>query len=760
MNKILYTALYGALFITATGMNCPAQESTSTIAVNSTTEEELIPCVTDGKTGFCHADGSTAIRGKYNHVTPFSEGLALVHPGWKLGFIDKTGREFIPPKYDNARSFSEGVAAVNRDGKWGFINKTGLEIVPPKYDNVDDFHEGLASIGLGKFGLGGKYGFIDKTGREVIPLKYDSVHAFSDGLALVELGKNYMFIDKTGQEVIPIRYDWVGSFSEGLVQVVLDGKDGFIDGTGQEVVPPKYHYTLNFSEGLARVSLDGKYGFIDRTGREVVPLKYDDAGGFQGHFSKNLARVSLGKKWGYIDKTGREVIPLKYNGAGDFVNGFAWVHLGEKSEHIDKWGRSVYPGEKTDSIPGFVHAEEPEAVTQPETAISSETAMVAMDTETAKIAAEWAEKQKVPAEVIQVANEGFSLAVRTLPDEHISKEWGVTSESLRTASLGEPFREYQITLAALRNYHKGDTVESLLSERDLWHFPVLVNNEIKIMLWVGRRVKGANLEIAGWGGSNLVPEFDKIMRQWPKSKGYNPVFIEGAHYGWFFTIPEKDSYNLTLIPTSHYIKEHTTYPGLDTVDATVEWLNPIVEESARSWEKVMGMERMEKANTVGKNEENPALLSLEPTTSTFHITLVETGKDVLTDQDIESYNWTTHKIKLNKDGIAKWNSYIVYNSSFNPPIPVLGGIYKKDFVVRIDEKEIYRGKFWSMASSASFDGVIILDTLFPLDNMNNSITINYGYPSPSFGSKNIRDPRNNPESFDFFKKKNLLKINK
>ncbi|MCX5657420.1 MAG: hypothetical protein NTZ48_04250, partial [Candidatus Omnitrophica bacterium] len=84
-------------------------------------------------------------------------------------------------------------------------------------------------------------------------------------------------------------------------------------------------------------------------------------------------------------------------------------------------------------------------------------------------------------------------------------------------------------------------------------------------------------------------------------------------------------------------------------------------------------------------------------------------------------------------------------------------LYKKDFVVRIGEKEMYRGKFWSLVSSASFNGVVILDSVLPLNNGNNSITINCGYPSPSFGSPKTSDPRNNPKILEFFKNKKLLK---
>jgi hypothetical protein len=143
-------------------------------------------------------------------------------------------------------------------------------------------------------------------------------------------------------------------------------------------------------------------------------------------------------------------------------------------------------------------------------------------------------------------------------------------------------------------------------------------------------------------------------------------------------------------------------------------------------------------------------------TSTFGIYLAETGDLLLSDEDVAAYVRATHKIELNASGIKKWNSYIAYNNSYDPPIPVLtGGLYQKEFVVRIDDKEYYRGKFWSIVSSQSSTGVVILDAVMPCDSVHNTIQIQYGYPVRLGGSKD--DPRNNQEIFDFFGKLGKLK---
>ncbi|MFC1920886.1 hypothetical protein ACFLYQ_04085 [Chloroflexota bacterium] len=145
----------------------------------------------------------------------------------------------------------------------------------------------------------------------------------------------------------------------------------------------------------------------------------------------------------------------------------------------------------------------------------------------------------------------------------------------------------------------------------------------------------------------------------------------------------------------------------------------------------------------------------------FGIYLVDTGELVLSEQHIKAYHRNvhltvdeeedTHAIELNKAGIEQWNSFLNYEG-----IPQLKDtLFNRDFSFRIEEKEKYRGKFYSMVSSASYDGVVILDALFKLDKERNRIYISFGYPGSDFTSS--KDPRNNPEIIDYFNKQGLLK---
>ena len=136
--------------------------------------------------------------------------------------------------------------------------------------------------------------------------------------------------------------------------------------------------------------------------------------------------------------------------------------------------------------------------------------------------------------------------------------------------------------------------------------------------------------------------------------------------------------------------------------------------------------------------------------SQFGIYLVETGELVISEHHIERYHWDTHTIKLNEEGIKKWNSYMTYKS-----IPKLAeSLFKKNFSIKVKGKEIYRGQFYSGASSASYSGVVIMDSLFKLDEELNTISINFGYPQHQPGSAD--DPRNNNEIFNVLKEAELL----
>lgn len=137
----------------------------------------------------------------------------------------------------------------------------------------------------------------------------------------------------------------------------------------------------------------------------------------------------------------------------------------------------------------------------------------------------------------------------------------------------------------------------------------------------------------------------------------------------------------------------------------------------------------------------------------FGIYLAETDELILSDEHIQSYNRIKHAIELNKAGIYRWDSYVFYDKSTDPPQPQLsGGLFGKEFKLNIDGEVIYRGKIWSAVSSGQCPGITIYDAM---GDHNGALLIgvdnNIG-PSPVKKD----DPRENQKLFSYFRGKGLL----
>jgi len=101
---------------------------------------------------------------------------------------------------------------------------------------------------------------------------------------------------------------------------------------------------------------------------------------------------------------------------------------------------------------------------------------------------------------------------------------------------------------------------------------------------------------------------------------------------------------------------------------------------------------------------------------------------IISTKDIITYNAQTHEIELIDSAFERICQL---------DVPIIG----KSFVVCVDKTPVYWGAFWTVISSASFDGVTIWQPIVSQEPK--VITLELGYPSPSFYTG--EDPRNNPE---------------
>jgi hypothetical protein len=134
----------------------------------------------------------------------------------------------------------------------------------------------------------------------------------------------------------------------------------------------------------------------------------------------------------------------------------------------------------------------------------------------------------------------------------------------------------------------------------------------------------------------------------------------------------------------------------------------------------------------------------------FAISLSESGELILADEHIATYVWDEHRIVLTQGGLERWESFVEFDTSQDPPIRKLGRLTTKEFVVTLNGVEMYRGHFWSMASSLMKSGVLLYDTLgAPRGEVWMSFARSNGTPA--------EDPRAQPEVEAYFRKQGKLK---
>jgi len=108
---------------------------------------------------------------------------------------------------------------------------------------------------------------------------------------------------------------------------------------------------------------------------------------------------------------------------------------------------------------------------------------------------------------------------------------------------------------------------------------------------------------------------------------------------------------------------------------------------------------------------------------------------VLSDADIVSYRRDTHEIELT-DAAYQRLMHMGMPAGDGGGVPVFG----KGFVVCVGNERIYAGAFWTLLSSLSYDGYVLM---LPLDPARHVVSIERGYPAsqPAWTSDQRNDPR-------------------
>ncbi|HMG92509.1 MAG TPA: WG repeat-containing protein [Chryseolinea sp.] len=244
----------------------------------------------------------------------FHDGMLPIRVGEKWGFISSSGKMAIQAKYDDVSDFYGGFAVVKSGEKYIVLNTSGEEtpVEGSGLLDVNHFTEGMAPFRAADK----KFGFIDTSGKPVIKAQFESVGYFSDGVAWAKSADEKVgYLDKSGAWVIKPQFDAGKNFDQetGLARVKI-GKDWvYVSKTGSKVTLSGTDIYEDFADGLARGRQGGKFGWLNSKGEWVIKPQYDGSRDFKNGY----AAIQKGKLWGIIDKDGKVVIEPKFDGIKD-----------------------------------------------------------------------------------------------------------------------------------------------------------------------------------------------------------------------------------------------------------------------------------------------------------------------------------------------------------------------------------------------------------------------------------------------------------
>ena len=256
----------------------------------------------DRRTEFILLDGSVSIKGDFDGVGYFREGLCSMTPRGELlgGYINRSGAWEVKPRFALKGDFSGGLAAASYGGTFGFLWKDGSYAVRPRFDQVRPFREGLAAVFDGQ-----RWGFIDSKGVSVISGDFTGLKAgpFSEGMASVKVDGCWGLLRRDGSWAIRPKFEELAKVSEGLVAGCTSKGWSYFDAAGKQAICEWFDGCSDFVSGVAAVKKEGKWGLIDSLGRVIVKPNFNDV----HRCTSNLFLVTSGSRYSYMNADGRVI---------------------------------------------------------------------------------------------------------------------------------------------------------------------------------------------------------------------------------------------------------------------------------------------------------------------------------------------------------------------------------------------------------------------------------------------------------------------
>lgn len=227
------------------------------------------------------------------YVSPYKNGICIIHKHSGNGVLNRFGWELIPCRYDNLAwnnySNPEYFHAC-KNGKMGILDLTGKVIIPCEFYDIEFFNNdndgNLVIVQKEE-----KKGLYTLDGRIIIPCNFSSITPFKDDHDLILVKDKGMagLYSIEGEIIIPWGiYDGISPWRDTrLLLVKQDEKRGLYTRNGQEILPCQYIIGRKTAVGLSKLNQGGwvgddnnihggYWGVLDENGNIILNCIFDE----------------------------------------------------------------------------------------------------------------------------------------------------------------------------------------------------------------------------------------------------------------------------------------------------------------------------------------------------------------------------------------------------------------------------------------------------------------------------------------------------
>ena len=259
----------------------------------------------------------------------------------KWGYLSKSGKEIIPAKFDFVSPFHQGTAIVQYKKKWGVIDLNGNFIIDPIYFRVRRIQYQNRSY-FQVFKPEPRFGLVDSLGEIRVYPEYRRAMTYENGFLGVKLPDGWTFIDSNRMAICSPEYERVQPFSHGMAAVEKGGKWGFINTNGDLKVATEYQNVLPFSDKYAWVQYRGKWLLIDENGLSMSTKSFKNPRPFG--CGTTWVKKDKGSRYGLLNSNTEFLIKPRFNSVEIYTeDSLSVVTKKNRKALVNNYGEIITP---------------------------------------------------------------------------------------------------------------------------------------------------------------------------------------------------------------------------------------------------------------------------------------------------------------------------------------------------------------------------------------------------------------------------------